>query len=170
MFCRGKVRFAVEKYVLPWKSKFCRGKVSFAMENYVLPWKSMFCRGKCAQPYSVTMGLNKLYWKLDEVWCSLEGRWVLNCQSIAALLDVFAAIAFILILQKFNGASSTRAPVENQINRYLCGTWEGINAVCCKFRKFSHSYICTSKDDKGQMIITITYLLVRLSFPDNLSV
>ena len=60
MFCRGKVSFAVEKYVLPWKSKvlpgkimfcrgkvkFCRGKVCFAVEKYVLPWKSMFCGGK----------------------------------------------------------------------------------------------------------------------------
>ena len=39
MFCRGKVSFAVEKYVLPWKSKFCREKVSFAVEKYVLPWQ-----------------------------------------------------------------------------------------------------------------------------------
>ena len=31
---------------MPWKSKFCRGKVSFAVEKYVLPWKSMFCREK----------------------------------------------------------------------------------------------------------------------------
>ena len=30
-FCRGKVSFAVEKNVLPWKSKFCREKVSFAV-------------------------------------------------------------------------------------------------------------------------------------------
>ena len=30
MFCRGKVSFAVEKYVLPWKGKFCRGKVKFS--------------------------------------------------------------------------------------------------------------------------------------------
>ena len=47
MFCRGKVSFAVEKYVLPCESKFCRGKVSFAVEKtYVLPWKSKFCRRK----------------------------------------------------------------------------------------------------------------------------
>ena len=37
MFCREKVSFAVENYVLPWKSKFCREKVSFAVEKYVLP-------------------------------------------------------------------------------------------------------------------------------------
>ena len=33
MFCRGKVSFAVEKFVLPWKSKFFRGKVSFAVAD-----------------------------------------------------------------------------------------------------------------------------------------
>ena len=35
MFCRGKESLAVEKKVLPWKSKFCRGKASFAVEKYV---------------------------------------------------------------------------------------------------------------------------------------
>ena len=39
MFCREKVCFAVEKSVL-------RGKVCFAVKKYVLPWKKMFCRGK----------------------------------------------------------------------------------------------------------------------------
>ena len=32
-FCRGKVSFAVKKYVLQWKRKFCRGKVSFAVAD-----------------------------------------------------------------------------------------------------------------------------------------
>ena len=43
-FCRGLVSFALEKYVLPWKSmfyrekaKFCREKVCFAGEKNVLP-------------------------------------------------------------------------------------------------------------------------------------
>ena len=32
-FCRGKVCFAVKKYVLPWKSKLSCEKVSFAVEK-----------------------------------------------------------------------------------------------------------------------------------------
>ena len=46
-FCREKVSFSVEKYVLPpWKRKFGRGKESFAVEKQVFRWKSMFFREK----------------------------------------------------------------------------------------------------------------------------
>jgi len=42
LFFHGKTYFST--------AKLCRGKVGFAVEKYVLPWKIMFCRGRYGPP------------------------------------------------------------------------------------------------------------------------